>query len=151
MLGWFFFCRQISLKIVILANLGQLTRHKFRVSGDLIPLRNRSELVEGGLIAIYNLLLGANLSLCTLYGVWGDDSHKNYLLHLIFSCYYCSVELRRQLEHSELHPDTSNLVIFYLHEVETTITKSNGRRTNKTARIQGQIPECYECPCIYIE
>ena len=68
MLGWFFFFRQISLKIVILANLGQLPRHKFRVSGDLIPRRNRSVLVEGGLIAIYNLFLGAKS--ITLYFIW---------------------------------------------------------------------------------
>ena len=50
----------------------------------------------------------------------GDDFHKKFqilekkihfiLLDLIFLCYYCSINLKRQLEHSRLRPDTSSLV-----------------------------------------
>ena len=32
-------------------------------------------------------------------------------LRLIFSCYYCSIDLKKQLEHSGLCPDKSNLVV----------------------------------------
>ena len=32
------------------------------------------------------------------------------LLHLNFSCFYCSIDLKRQSEHSALRPDTSSLV-----------------------------------------
>ena len=32
------------------------------------------------------------------------------LLHFIFKCYYCSINLKRQSEHSEFCPDTSSLV-----------------------------------------
>ena len=34
------------------------------------------------------------------------------LFHLIFSCYYCSINLKRQSEHSGLRPDTSSFVCF---------------------------------------
>ena len=34
------------------------------------------------------------------------------LLHLIFSSYSCFIDLKRQSEHSGLHPDTSSLVFF---------------------------------------
>ena len=63
-----------------------------------------------------------NLSFCTLYGVWGDDFHKKFhilekkiffvLFHWFFKCYYCSINLKRQSEHSGLRPDTSSLVYF---------------------------------------
>ena len=33
----------------------------------------------------------------------------------IFTCYYCSINLKRQSEHSGLRPDTSNLVLLHLH------------------------------------
>ena len=33
-------------------------------------------------------------------------------LHLIFSFYFCFIDLKRQSEHSGLRPDTSSLVIF---------------------------------------
>ena len=32
-------------------------------------------------------------------------------LYLNFPCYYCSIYLKRQLEHSGLRPDTSSLVL----------------------------------------
>ena len=35
------------------------------------------------------------------------------LFHLIFPCYYCSIDLKRQSEHSGPRPDTSSLVHFY--------------------------------------
>ena len=36
----------------------------------------------------------------------------HFFIHLIFKCYYCSINLKRQSEHSGLHPDTSSLVVF---------------------------------------
>ena len=33
------------------------------------------------------------------------------LLHLTFSCYYCSIDLARFPEHSGLYPDTNSLVL----------------------------------------
>ena len=35
------------------------------------------------------------------------------LFHLIFLCYYCSINLKRQSEHSGLRPDTSSIVTFF--------------------------------------
>ena len=59
-----------------------------------------------------------NLSFCTLYGMWGmifikksQILEKNFhfiLFHLIFICYYCSINLKRQSEHSGLCPDASS-------------------------------------------
>ena len=40
--------------------------------------------------------------------MWGDV----ILLRLNFSFYYCSIDLKRQSEHSGLRPDTSSLVLF---------------------------------------
>ena len=51
--------------------------------------------------------------------MWGDDFHKKFqilekifiLFHLIFLCFYCcSINVKRQSEHSGLRPDTSSLV-----------------------------------------
>ena len=53
----------------------------------------------------------------------GDNFHKKFqileekkfhyiLFHLILIRYNCSINLKRQSEHSRLRPDTSNLVIF---------------------------------------
>ena len=62
-----------------------------------------------------------------LYFKWrvGDDFHKKFqflekkifilFLHLIFKCYYCSINLKRQSEHSGLCPDTSSLVLFHFN------------------------------------
>ena len=57
------------------------------------------------------------MAFCTLYG---DDFIKKIqilefffhlvLFHLIFRCYYCSTNLKRQSEHSGLRPDTSSPV-----------------------------------------
>ena len=49
----------------------------YRVSEDLIRLRNRSKLVQGSLFAIIDLLLKQNLSLSTLYDVWGMNFGNN--------------------------------------------------------------------------
>ena len=55
----------------------------------------------------------------TLYfkGVWvffakNLKKEKNlfYSLHLVFSYYYCSIDLKKQSEHSGLCPDASDLV-----------------------------------------
>ena len=59
------------------------------------------------------------MSLCTLYGMRGGEMHKNIkyifkklcsiLLHRIFSCYYSSIDIKRQWKHLGLCPDTSSL------------------------------------------
>ena len=76
---------------------------------ELIRLRNCSRMVESSLFATIDLFLGAKIM--TLYGVWGDDFHKNnlklkkksfYLLHITFSCYCCSIDLERQSENAGL-------------------------------------------------
>ena len=36
------------------------------------------------------------------------------LFHLIFLFYYCSINFKRQSEHSGLRPDTSSLVTFII-------------------------------------
>ena len=83
------------------------------MSGDLIRLINRSKLVERSLFAIIDLLQGTK----SLYGVLGDDFQKNFqhlektfsflFISLSFLRYYCcSINLKRQSEHSGLCPDT---------------------------------------------
>ena len=79
-------------------------------------------MVQRSLFAITDLLQGTkSIFLYTLYGVWGDDFHKKFqilekkihfiLFHLLFFMYYCcSINLKRQWEHSGLRPDTSSLV-----------------------------------------
>ena len=58
------------------------------------------------------------------------------LFNLIFFCYYCSINLIRQSEHSGLFPDTSSLVFsitqlstnhFFRHSPISTV-KSFGKR-----------------------
>ena len=34
-----------------------------------------------------------------------------YSLHLIFSCYYCSIDLKRQSKNLGLRPDKNSLVV----------------------------------------
>ena len=51
--------------------------------------------------------------------MWGDDFHKKFQIlekkipfwFIFFKCYYCSINLNRQSEHSGLRPDTSILVV----------------------------------------
>ena len=70
-----------------------------------------------------NSLLGAKLTLCSLYGVWGNGFHKEsqvmkkkfFSLNIIFSCYYCSIDLKQQLEHAWFCPETSSLIRFCKH------------------------------------
>ena len=58
------------------------------------------------------------LSLCSLYCVWRDDFQKkissfNFFFTLIFYHFiFCSINLKRQSEHSRPRPDTSSLVQF---------------------------------------
>ena len=79
----------------------------------LIGLRNRSKLVQRSLFAINDLLIGTkSITLYFIGRVGGWFSHKIFsfmLLHLVFSCYCCSIDLKRQSEHSELRLDTSSL------------------------------------------
>ena len=51
-------------------------------------------------------LLGAKAILCVLYGVWGMIKKIHQFLGE-----HCSIGLKRQSEHSGLHPDTSSFVI----------------------------------------
>ena len=96
-----------------------------RVSGDLIRLRNCSKLVERSLFAIIDLVQGRKSNFSYLYDVCGDDFYIKFqilekknslflLIQLFFLCYYCcSINLKRQWEHSALRPDTSVLVVFF--------------------------------------
>ena len=81
-------------------------------------------MVENSLFAINDLLQGANVSF-VLYMVCGDDFHKKFqilgkfffhfvLFHLIFPCYYCSIDLKRQSEQSGPRLDTSSPVIIVI-------------------------------------
>ena len=99
------------------------------VSRDLIRLRKRSKLVERSLFAIIDLLHGAKSIVLILYGVWGDNFHRNlfnfffrkifFSFHFIFLnflcclCYNCSINVKRQSEISEFCRDTSSLVNFW--------------------------------------
>ena len=48
-----------------------------------------------------------------------EKSFHSILFHLIFSGYYCSINLKRQSEHySGLRPDTSSLVLFSKRSLE---------------------------------
>ena len=57
-----------------------------------------------------------NLSFFTLYGVW-DYDFQNFkflnfiLLRLVFYVIFCSIDFKRQSEHSGFRPDTSTLVV----------------------------------------
>ena len=66
-----------------------------------------------------DLLIGAKL--ITLYFVWRGGGgvfltkktqikKKSFLVHLIFSCYYCSIDLEKQSEHSTLLKKTMLLL-----------------------------------------
>ena len=95
-----------------------------RVSGELFRLRNCSKLVKRSLFAIIGLLQGTKSIL--LFFVWRvggwfsqkcSNFRKNFffdfvIFHWIFKCYYCSINFKRQSEHSGLRPDTSSLVHF---------------------------------------
>ena len=88
-----------------------------RVSGDLIRLINRSKLVERNLFAIIDLLQWTKilfLYFILRVGGWFSQKNSNFRknFHLIFLCFYCcSINLKRQSEHSGLRPDTSSLVL----------------------------------------
>ena len=49
-----------------------------------------------------------------------------YLLHLIFSYYYCSIDLKRQLVHSRPRPGTSSLVCFCILIITSLNLKNTG-------------------------
>ena len=101
-----------------------------RVSGMLIPLRNRSKLVERSLFSTIDLLQGAKSIFCTLNGVWGDDFHKKFQILEFFSSIRfnefnflmlsLSVNPKKQSEHSGLRRDTSSLVVLTF---DTKVTK----------------------------
>ena len=51
------------------------------------------------------------------------------LLHLNIPCYYCSINFKRQSEHSGLRPDTSSLVSFcILHSVWGIVFKGKSKK-----------------------
>ena len=90
------------------------------ISGDRIRLRNCSKMVEKCSTVINDLLQGAKIIL--LYFIWrmGGWLSKTISIfrkkkfHFIsinfFVCYNCSINLKRQSEHSGLCLDTSSLV-----------------------------------------
>ena len=66
---------------------------------------------------------------------------KNFILFyfiLFFSCYYCSINLKRQSEHSGLRPDTSSLVclivfvLFFKRIQQKKLSTSNKVGQNRT-------------------
>ena len=84
---------------------------------DLIRIRNRSKLIQGSLYVIIGLLIRAKS--ITLYLIWrvGGCFPKKILIYFItfnFSCSCCSIDLKRQSEHSELRPNTSSFVFILL-------------------------------------
>ena len=91
-----------------------------RVRRDLNCLRNCSKMVERSLFVIIDLLLEAKFIVLNFIWRVGDDFKKKissfrknfilFLLHLTFSCYYCSIDLKRKSKHSRLRSDTSSLV-----------------------------------------
>ena len=96
------------------------------MSGDLIRLISRSKLVERSLFAIIDLLQGTKSIFLYFILRMGDDFHKKLIsnlrkknsFHFIsfnFLCYYCcSINLKRQSEHSGLRPGTSSLVLVFV-------------------------------------
>ena len=56
---------------------------------------------------------------------------KFFLFYCIyfFGCYYCSINPKRQSEHSGLLPDTSSLVSFV--EKEPTLSNSKNRKVSE--------------------
>ena len=125
--GWVFFLQ---------TNFDFLTSHFWR--NFLISFKS--------LYAIIDLLI--NLSLSTYYDDRGDNfwlffpfpptSHIHefygltsgftfyfsfYFITFNFFCYYCSIKLKRQSEHSGLCPDTSRAVLF-IFRIKRTISPS---------------------------
>ena len=87
-------------------------------------------MIQGSLYVIIDLLIGAkfiNLYLIMACGVMFFTKNLRFrkkivfLLDLFFSWYYCSIDLKRQLEHSEFPLDTSSLVFFFTNNGSTTI------------------------------
>ena len=100
-----------------MANLGQLTRDILYFAllmrkQRFIPLKNCSKLVEGCLFAITDLLLGAKSFTFVLYMACEGmiltknlKLKKNSLIFLTFNffmIFFCSRDLKKQLEHSRL-------------------------------------------------
>ena len=46
----------------------------------------------------------------------GQGLEKSHIFTCIFSCYYCSIALKRQSEYSRLRPDTNSLVRYLYYE-----------------------------------
>ena len=78
-----------------------------------------------------------------------DDFHKNlnfqnkfsfYFYYILFvSCYYYSIDLKRQSENSELRPDTSSLLDIYLNSISPIeIVATVSDRTLSTGHKSGQ-------------
>ena len=119
---WLFFLNLWGFKN---CHFGEFGTINVRFAIDLIRLRNRSKLVQSSLYAITNLLIGAkSITLFLVWRVGGIFLQKNlsFFLKSIFfslsgkmSCYYCSIDLKRQSEHSWLRPDSSSLVLFYYY------------------------------------
>ena len=79
-------------------------------------VRTRSKLIERSLFVIIHLLQGAMLAFLFFYGVWRDDFLKKsqileennsfYFITFIVLCYYGSINLKRQSEHSGFCPES---------------------------------------------
>ena len=60
------------------------------------------------MFAIIDLFLGAK----TIKKSQMKKKKSFDIIIIKFSCYYCSIDLKRQSEHSKFRPDTSSLVFF---------------------------------------
>ena len=58
-----------------------------------------------------------------------------FFLHLIFSCYFCSIDFKRQSEYSGLCSDTSSLVLHFVHLGDFFVTCSECFKTDKIKKM----------------
>ena len=73
------------------------------------------------------------------------------LLHLNFSCYCCSIDLKRQSEHSGLPPDTSSFVLVlkiisldtveYMKENSATGSQNDKKLSGRIRKIVQELPQ----------
>ena len=116
-LEWLLYVKHFSVFIRILNDFNK----NFLFIAIFRAIRNRFKFVEASSFARIDLLLGAKT--ITLFFIWRVENnfYKNsqifkkiyfFLLHLIFSFYYCSIDLERQPEKSVVRPDTSSIVSF---------------------------------------
>ena len=58
-----------------------------------------------------------------------------YFITLTFLCYYCSINLKRQSEHSGLRPDTSSLVYWNKTDSSKSVCANRTKLTLQKASV----------------